>query len=180
MDCPKCGHQLVSRTVGSQSVQECEACHGLWLSARELHEAVDEAAPDLAWLDFDIWRDAGQFSVTERPMKCPQCGTPMLTLEYADTGIQVDYCRSCEGIWLDADELPKIVRALNEEANTRSVPEYIVASLEEARELLAGPTGPRAEWRDLRQVLRLLQYRILSEHPGWLKGLTDIERSIPS
>ncbi|MBL7032917.1 MAG: zf-TFIIB domain-containing protein [Candidatus Delongbacteria bacterium] len=36
-------------------------------------------------------------------MICPLCKKPMIILE--DDNIEIDYCTSCEGIWLDANEL---------------------------------------------------------------------------
>ncbi|NLN93134.1 MAG: hypothetical protein GX130_07505 [Candidatus Hydrogenedens sp.] len=36
-------------------------------------------------------------------MKCPACSDILLTLEYKK--IEVDYCTSCLGIWLDGGEL---------------------------------------------------------------------------
>ena len=36
-------------------------------------------------------------------MNCPVCNEPMIVLEYE--AVEVDYCVSCEGIWLDSGEL---------------------------------------------------------------------------
>ena len=36
-------------------------------------------------------------------MKCPKCNESMVVLELAD--VEIDYCYSCEGIWLDQGEL---------------------------------------------------------------------------
>jgi uncharacterized protein len=36
-------------------------------------------------------------------MHCPVCREPMIVLEY--DAVEIDYCVSCEGIWLDAGEL---------------------------------------------------------------------------
>ncbi len=36
-------------------------------------------------------------------MNCPGCRNAMLVLEYED--VEIDFCASCEGIWLDAGEL---------------------------------------------------------------------------
>jgi len=36
-------------------------------------------------------------------MKCPVCNEEMLTLEL--DGVEIDYCYSCGGIWLDEGEL---------------------------------------------------------------------------
>lgn len=40
-------------------------------------------------------------------MNCPVCST---TLMVADrTGIEIDYCPKCRGVWLDRGELEKII-----------------------------------------------------------------------
>lgn len=36
-------------------------------------------------------------------MLCPVCEIEMLVLEYS--GIEIDFCQKCEGIWLDEGEL---------------------------------------------------------------------------
>jgi len=36
-------------------------------------------------------------------MDCPKCKEPMIVLELDQ--VEIDYCISCEGIWLDAGEL---------------------------------------------------------------------------
>ncbi len=36
-------------------------------------------------------------------MKCPHCQHTLITLEYSE--IEIDYCVSCHGIWLDSGEL---------------------------------------------------------------------------
>lgn len=38
-----------------------------------------------------------------RAMNCPVCKEPMVVLEYDN--VEVDYCISCHGIWLDAGEI---------------------------------------------------------------------------
>ena len=41
-------------------------------------------------------------------MKCPTC--PDATLVMADRqGVEIDYCPSCRGVWLDRGELDKII-----------------------------------------------------------------------
>lgn len=44
-------------------------------------------------------------------MNCPAC--PDTTLVLADRqGIEIDYCPSCRGVWLDRGELDKLVERL--------------------------------------------------------------------
>ncbi len=47
-------------------------------------------------------------------MKCPVCpNTDLLMTERS--GIEIDYCPHCRGVWLDRGELDKIIeRSLNE------------------------------------------------------------------
>ena len=41
-------------------------------------------------------------------MNCPGCNT---TLKVSDRqGVEIDYCPSCRGVWLDRGELDKIIR----------------------------------------------------------------------
>ncbi len=41
-------------------------------------------------------------------MKCPHCKDPVLVMSERQ-GIEIDYCPSCRGIWLDRGELDKII-----------------------------------------------------------------------
>jgi len=40
-------------------------------------------------------------------MLCPTCKTPLTMSERQ--GIEIDYCPSCRGVWLDRGELDKII-----------------------------------------------------------------------
>jgi uncharacterized protein len=40
-------------------------------------------------------------------MLCPTCQTPLTMSERQ--GIEIDYCPSCRGVWLDRGELDKII-----------------------------------------------------------------------
>jgi len=50
-------------------------------------------------------------------MKCPQC--PDVALAMTDRqGIEIDYCPSCRGIWLDRGELDKLLERAAGSAST--------------------------------------------------------------
>ena len=40
-------------------------------------------------------------------MKCPIDGTTLVVAER--TGVEIDYCPQCRGVWLDRGELDKII-----------------------------------------------------------------------
>ena len=56
-------------------------------------------------------------------MKCPNCEVPLVMAERS--GVGIDYCPQCRGVWLDRGELDKILErsvssapAANPPANT--------------------------------------------------------------
>jgi len=56
-------------------------------------------------------------------MKCPTCPSSDLLMTER-SGIEIDYCPQCRGVWLDRGELDKIIeRSLGEPANIASVRE---------------------------------------------------------
>jgi Zn-finger nucleic acid-binding protein len=47
------------------------------------------------------------FIIKKDDMKCPNCDETLLMSD--KNGIEIDYCPSCRGIWLDRGELDKII-----------------------------------------------------------------------
>ncbi len=45
-------------------------------------------------------------------MKCPTCTDSTLVLSARD-GVEIDYCPTCRGVWLDRGELDKIIERAN-------------------------------------------------------------------
>ncbi len=45
-------------------------------------------------------------------MKCPVCKTPDLLMTERQ-GIEIDYCPTCRGIWLDRGELDKLLNQMD-------------------------------------------------------------------
>ncbi len=53
-------------------------------------------------------------------MKCPVCVTESLVMSER-SGIEIDYCPRCRGVWLDRGELDKIIERANNQASQSSV-----------------------------------------------------------
>lgn len=45
--------------------------------------------------------------MTTTPFDCPRCGSTLAMSERQ--GIEIDYCPSCRGVWLDRGELDKLI-----------------------------------------------------------------------
>lgn len=50
-------------------------------------------------------------------MKCPNCNVNLVMTERS--GIEIDYCPDCRGVWLDRGELDKIIERSSQ--NSRNV-----------------------------------------------------------
>jgi Zn-finger nucleic acid-binding protein len=180
MKCPRCTDAtLVSRKINDLEVDLCPQCHGVWLDQGELDQARDMIAPDLQWLDFEIWKHPEQFKLTKVPLICPECEGEMLALNYGQTGVEIDVCPNCRGVWLDAGEFDGIIEALNAELASAGLSDYVRASLQEAGEVFTGEKGVRAEWKDFTTVLRLMQYRIFVDKPRLLGELLEAQKGAP-
>lgn len=53
-------------------------------------------------------------------MKCPVCITESLVMSER-SGIEIDYCPKCRGIWLDRGELDKIIERSEKQTSARSL-----------------------------------------------------------
>lgn len=178
MLCPRCDDVLRLRLIEAVQIDQCLQCDGMWFERDELRKAKDAVEPGLLdWMDFDIWKHEERFHVSPAALICPHCHVPMVAVEYGETGVEVNCCPQCEGLWLDGGEFDEILEALRLELGGKSVSEYVRASLEEAREVVGGPEGVAAEWRDFMTVIRLLQYRVLEEKPALRAVLEAVQRS---
>ena len=55
-------------------------------------------------------------------MKCPICDIDLMMSERS--GVEIDYCPDCRGVWLDRGELDKIIERSNIEVSPRRTEIY--------------------------------------------------------
>jgi len=176
VDCPRCGDGLKPAELLGVRIDACPTCRGSWFDRNELRQARNQADSDLAWMEFNLWKESDGFHVTSESMACPSCGERMATIGYADTGVQIDYCSSCGGIWLDSGEFPRIIQALEEDVDEMTASDYLKESVRELKSLLSADENMEEEWKHFRTVLKLLEYRVLAEHRT-LAGIIENFRS---
>lgn len=111
MKCPRCQAALKSITYEGIHIESCDGCGGEWLDADELGHVArvretrftpDErrAVAAAAKIAPVIVREH------DHDLACPKCGGTTDALNYGgDSGIVIDRCTGCHGIWLDAAEL---------------------------------------------------------------------------
>lgn len=120
MDCPHCDQPLEQVLYEGIRVDTCSRCLGEWLDAGELKSIIDNwerrfTPAEVQQLDAI---DRADFTLDEEHVErsCPRC--PSVNMErfnYAATsGIALDKCPTCAGIWFDDRELER-VQILSEE-----------------------------------------------------------------
>jgi len=114
--CPRCNSALTATDYGGVDLEACDQCGGRWITPDNLRTIVESddlpppAAPapgkQPAEQRPDLYREG------EHP-RCPGCGQAMDEFNYAgDTGIILDKCHHCGGLWLDAGELEQVRAAV--------------------------------------------------------------------
>lgn len=114
MKCPQCGGML--RTIEYEGIQieTCGNCKGEWLDDAELKHVVQ--AREVRFDEQERRAIASATGITgvkvadvDRDLVCPKCGGQTDAINYGgDTGIIIDRCTMCHGIWLDGGELEQI------------------------------------------------------------------------
>lgn len=114
MKCPACQTALETIEYEGIKIETCLGCEGQWLDAGELRHIVK-----VREVRFDSEERKAVASATkitavnvereDRDLRCPKCGGQTDALNYGgDTGIVIDKCTSCRGVWLDRGEMAKI------------------------------------------------------------------------
>lgn len=167
MNCPEDGMVLQQTESHGVKIEECPKCVGRWFDRDELRQAKDRTDEDLRWLDFDPFaREADESEAGTEGRLCPRCLVKMGVIPYEKSGVRIDKCFLCEGVWLNHGEFEKIVKHLEKEVNSQTADQYQAEAARQLGQVFTGPEGPLSELRDLFSVLHLLRMRWSVEHPG--------------
>ncbi len=98
-NCPRHTAFLIDRTIKSVQVQHCPSCSGMWLSAALVEKALGK-----------VFKPSGIAGAGYAHLPaCPDDGAPLLAVHHHD--VEIDVCTDCGGVWLDKNELERILRA---------------------------------------------------------------------
>lgn len=177
MTCPKCKNQELSEKIkiGSVTLDKCNSCGGTWFEGDELRQAKDEKATYAKWFDFDLWKDPKSFSAEEGEHVCPTDNLPLYKLHYGKSDIEIDACKECNGIWLDKGEFERIIEYVKKQADYDVLSDYMGNLIQEGKEVFSGPESLRSEAADVLLLIKLFQYKFMTQHPN----LTQILLHLP-
>ena len=119
MQCPSCGaSSMRSIDYEGVTVETCDSCGGFWLDEPELRiiNAVREKKFDRETCNAIANQNGVQgvrLADVDRDLTCPKCGGETDAVNFGgNTGIIIDRCTSCGGMWLDKGELANIQRVV--------------------------------------------------------------------
>lgn len=176
MLCPRCQTNLKKQVFYNTEIDYCPRCLGLWFNKDELREAKDEKDRNLNWLDFDLWKDEKHFKVAKSRNICPVCSVPLYEVNYGDSDIKVDLCSICQGVFLDRGEFKKVIDYLKEKEKYEILNNYFKNLIQEGTEVFTGPETFKEELGDFLTVLKLLNYKLLTQHPAIIGIISSLPK----
>jgi Zn-finger nucleic acid-binding protein len=108
--CPVCQATLWDGTIENRSVLYCTKCRGLLVALATFLPLVEYLRA--------LWHPSGSNieprdnADADRKLTCPTCLGTMMGHPYGGPGnVNLDTCERCSAIWLDGNELRRIVLA---------------------------------------------------------------------
>jgi Zn-finger nucleic acid-binding protein len=174
MDCPNCHLKLEGVDVAGVRLDRCPKCQGIWFDKNELKVLRERQHDgDYRWIDVELWRDLDKFRARQqKECLCPKDGHPLTTVRYGDSGVSVDVCSTCHGIWLEKGEYQRILDYLEETVDSESSADYLKDLRHEFVQALEARESPLEALEDVSKILYLLELRFTAEHQG-LAGIMN-------
>ena len=114
MICPQCKARLRAITYEGIEIETCDACGGEWHDADELGKIVRLREVRFSQRECRAMAAVQplrgvKIEEKDRDLACPKCGATTDAIHYGgDSGIILDRCTGCRGVWLEAGELEKV------------------------------------------------------------------------
>jgi len=165
MECPNDGENLEKVLFHLVEVDYCPKCLGMWFDKDELRRAKDARDRQLNWLDVDLWRDKAKFHVSRGDKHCPVCRAGLMEVKYDESKTKVDFCKMCNGIWLDRGEFKQIINYLKNKSDYEILHSYTKNLVVQLWEVFNGPETFRSELEDFLTLTKLFKYKFETQHP---------------
>ncbi len=165
MECPNKHGELQKVLFHDVEADYCPECIGIWFDKGELAHAKNDKDKQVNWLDFDIWRDKARFAISPTDRRCPVCRIPFVEVAYDNSSIKIDFCKHCQGVWLDRGEFKQIMVYLRKKSDYEVLHHYVKNLVLPLWEVFAGPDSLREELADFLMLIKLLKYKFVTQHP---------------
>jgi Zn-finger nucleic acid-binding protein len=100
----------------------------MFLEHGQLNRIAGPTAGDVEFSSVEM--DSFEHEDEYGPIDCPHDAAPMVKVDFVESTIILDYCKTCRGFWMDGKELARIneeVKRLNEA--DRDVPDPLLVRI---------------------------------------------------
>jgi membrane associated rhomboid family serine protease/Zn-finger nucleic acid-binding protein len=149
--CPRCNFSLDKVQISGRIFWGCKICGGRAVTVELLRRTFTPESINPLWLN--AVRDEGKSSCA-----CPSCRKPMIEVALSErANINVDVCRFCHLVWLDARETEDLIplptpppeRELPQQARELIAIEKVKQLAEEARGTDFDSAAPDETWKQI-------------------------------
>lgn len=113
MNCPCCTAPLRELSYEGVSIRTCDGCGGEFVGPQPLRHIVnvrlERFGPEIHKMVESRMPTEGVPVKDGRTLECPSCKGATGVINYTlDSGVLIDRCTKCGGMWLDAQELENL------------------------------------------------------------------------
>jgi len=173
--CPADGSVLDLYSLAHIEFEGCPKCHGMWLDKDELRKLKNKVNDgQLHWLNRQVDNvDTVSAVASSRP--CPKCpSTKLRSIIFGHSGVVIDTCPNCHGVWLDRGEFDAIVHFLRDVATNATTKDISHELRDDLRKAVSGEgtEGRLAELGDAAAAVEALANTVIFDHPSLFNFLT--------
>jgi Zn-finger nucleic acid-binding protein len=98
---------------------------------------------------------------------------------FGHSGVVIDWCPDCQGIWLDRSEFDSISEYLRSEATSATRKQIAQELAHDLKKIVTGedPESRLAEFGDIAAALEALANTVIFDHPAVFSLVTNIAQS---
>jgi len=152
----------------------------MWLDKDELRQLKNKVNDgQLHWLNREV-NDIEKTSMISSSRICPKCPSSKLrSVMFGHSGVVIDWCRDCQGIWLDRSEFDSISEYLRCEATSAARKQIAQELAHDLKKIVTGedPESRSAELGDIAATLEALANTVIFDHPAVFSLVTNVVQS---
>jgi len=177
--CPACGLFLDAWKIHGIGFETCPGCAGLWLHEKQLKALKDQTDDgDLRWMDDEI-AAIEKTSAMISDKRCPECADcRLLSTHFGNSGITIDRCDHCRGVWLERGEFEGMAGYLHEELDHESSADLRKEVVKDVKAVFTDKSRSKlAEVRDAKSAISALINTSIFEHPALAEFLLNANKA---
>ena len=152
----------------------------MWLDKDELRKLKNKVNDgQLHWLNWEV-NDIEKTNMIWSSRVCPRCPSSKLrSVIFGQSGVVIDWCPDCQGVWLDLNEYDSICNYLCSEAATATRKQIAQELAHDLKKIVTGedPESRQAELGGIAAALEAFANAYIFDHPALFSLVTGAAQS---